>query len=80
MEGHQPEENPIWFALNEQRPLFAFAGIWTTWTGTRGTKANPVEGEHELYGFLTTKAIGVVKPIHPKAMPVLLTAPEKIDS
>jgi putative SOS response-associated peptidase YedK len=48
------------------------AGIWTTWRGTRGTKANPVEGEHQLFGFLSTEANAVVAPIHPKAMPVIL--------
>ena len=26
------------------RPLFAFAGLWTPWHGTRGTKSAPVEG------------------------------------
>jgi hypothetical protein len=26
----------------------AFAGIWRPWTGVRGTKAEPVEGEHLL--------------------------------
>ncbi len=30
------------------RPLIAFAGLWTPWTGTRGTKANSIEGEHKL--------------------------------
>ena len=35
---------PHWFALAEDRPLFAFAGIWRPWTGTRGTKAEPVGG------------------------------------
>jgi len=29
----------VWFALNEDRPLFAFAGIWTEFEGERGTKA-----------------------------------------
>jgi putative SOS response-associated peptidase YedK len=63
----------IWFAISEERPLFAFAGIWCSWTGTRGTKKNPVEGKHLLYGFLTTEPNAVVKPIHSKAMPVILT-------
>ena len=40
----------------------------------RGTKAAPVEGEHLLYSFLTSEANEVVKPIHAKAMPVLITA------
>lgn len=30
---------PIWFALDEERPFFAFAGIWTTWKGTRDPTA-----------------------------------------
>ena len=34
--------------------LFAFAGIWCNWHAVRGTKKNPEEGEHRLYGFLTT--------------------------
>jgi hypothetical protein len=28
----------VWFALNDDRPLFAFAGIWTDFKGDRGTK------------------------------------------
>jgi putative SOS response-associated peptidase YedK len=27
----------VWFALDENRPLFTFAGIWTTFNGDRGT-------------------------------------------
>ena len=61
-----------WFALSADRPLFAFAGIWRPWTGRRGTKAAPVEGEHLLYSFLTTDANAAVRPIHAKAMPVIL--------
>ena len=75
----KPKKTPTWFALEDDRPLFAFAGIWTTWTGTRGTVKNPVEGEHQIYGFLTTDANGIVGPIHPKAMPVLLTTAEEHD-
>ena len=71
---------PHWFALSEDRPLFAFAGIWRPWTGTRGTKADPQEGEHRLFAFLTCEANDVVRPIHAKAMPVLLTTPEACDA
>ena len=63
---------PHWFAINESRPLFFFAGIWRPWRGVRGTKADPVTGNHMLFSFLTTEPNEVVKPIHPKAMPVLL--------
>ena len=69
---------PHWFALSEDRPLAFFAGIWTSGTGMRGTKANPVEGDHTLFGFLTTDANAVVKPVH-KAMPVILTTAEQME-
>jgi putative SOS response-associated peptidase YedK len=62
----------VWFSIDETRPLFAFAGLWRPWTGTRGTKANPVEGEHLLYSLLTCEPNAVVEPIHPKAMPVIV--------
>jgi putative SOS response-associated peptidase YedK len=69
--GPNPEtkkKDVVWFALNEDRPLFAFAGIWTEFKGDRGTKSKPVPGPHLVYGFLTTTPNAVVEPIHPKAM------------
>ncbi len=75
----KPRKTPIWFALNDDRPLFAFAGLWTRWRGVRGRKSAPVNGEHQLFGFLTTEANDVVTPIHPKAMLVILTTPEEVD-
>jgi putative SOS response-associated peptidase YedK len=60
------------FARADGQPFF-FAGIWRPWRGMRGTKKDPVEGDHEIYTFLTTAPNATVKPIHPKAMPVLLT-------
>jgi putative SOS response-associated peptidase YedK len=47
--------------------------------GVRGTKAEPVEGEHLLYSFLTSEPNGIVGPIHPKAMPVILTTTEEYE-
>ena len=44
----------MWFALNDDRPLFAFAGMWTEFKGDRGTKSKPIPGPHLVYGFLTT--------------------------
>jgi putative SOS response-associated peptidase YedK len=83
---YAPEPNPltkkkdvVWFALNEDRPLFSFAGIWTEFKGDRGTKSKPVPGPHLVYGFLTTAPNAVVEPIHPKAMPVILTSDEERD-
>jgi putative SOS response-associated peptidase YedK len=75
----KPRKTPIWFALDEDRPLFAFAGLWTSWHGVRGPKNAPVEGEHQLFGFLTTEANATIAPIHPKAMPVILTTPAEFD-
>ena len=59
-----------WFALDESRPLFFFAGIWRPWTGDRKGES----GEHLLYSFLTCESNDVVRPIHAKAMPVILTS------
>jgi putative SOS response-associated peptidase YedK len=75
----KPRKTPTWFALREDRPLFAFAGLWTRWRGVRGPKSALVEVEHELFGFLTTEANAIVAPIHPKAMPVILTTIEEFD-
>ena len=38
------KKDVVWFALNEDRPLFAFAGIWTEFKGDRGTKSKPIPG------------------------------------
>jgi putative SOS response-associated peptidase YedK len=75
----KPRKTPIWFALDEDRPMFAFAGLWARWRGVRGPKGAPVEGEHQLFGFLTTEANATVVPIHPKAMPVILTTSDEFD-
>ena len=45
--------------------------------GTR--KKAEGEMEHRLYSFLTCEANGVVGPIHPKAMPVILTTQDEVD-
>jgi putative SOS response-associated peptidase YedK len=60
--------------------LAVFAGIWTTWRGKRGPKSKPVEGEHQLYGFLTTEANAEVGAVHPKAMPVILRTENEIET
>ncbi|MEY9148725.1 SOS response-associated peptidase [Bradyrhizobium elkanii] len=83
---YAPEANPdtgkkdvVWFALDDHRPLFAFAGMWTEFKGDRGPKSKPVPGPHLVYGFLTTSPNAVVEPIHAKAMPVLLITDEERD-
>lgn len=62
-----------WFALGDGEPLAAFAGLWRPWRGTRGTKREPVEGDHLLFSFLISQPNDIVRPIHAKAMPVILT-------
>ena len=81
-EYHDVGKKPHWFALNADRPLFGFAGIWRPWTGVRGTKAERKalleetgsEGrEHLVFAFLTTSPNELIRPVHAKAMPVILT-------
>jgi putative SOS response-associated peptidase YedK len=60
------KKDVVWFALNDDRPLFAFAGIWTEFRGDRGSKSKPISGPHLVYGFLTTAPNAIVEPIHPQ--------------
>ena len=71
-------KQPLWFAFGEERPIAFFAGIWTRWTSVRKLK----EGEttNDLFAFLTTAANAEVGAIHPKAMPVILTRPEELET
>ena len=55
---YAPEPNPetkkkdvVWFAINDDRPLTCFAGVWTEFRGDRGTKSKPIPGPHQVYGF-----------------------------
>jgi putative SOS response-associated peptidase YedK len=66
---------PHWFALDDTRPPFAFAGVWRVWTGERKGQF----GEHGLFAFLTTGANDLVRPVHAKAMPVMLCEAEAWD-
>ncbi|ESR23032.1 protein of unknown function DUF159 [Lutibaculum baratangense AMV1] len=74
----RPRRTSYWFALNESRPIFAFAGIWTTWHGPLGRGRTDPGGER-LYAVLSTRANGVVATIHPESMPVILTTSEELD-
>ena len=69
---------PVWFAFDESRPLAFFAGVWTRWTSVRKVK----EGEttNDIFAFLTTEPNKVVRAIHAKAMPVILTTREETDT
>ena len=61
-----------WFAPPARGMLF-FAGISGEWWGDYGSKKEPNEGTHKLFSFLTTEANDLVRPVHAKAMPVILT-------
>lgn len=61
-----------WFASPDRGMLF-FAGICGEWWGDYGTKKEPNEGTHQLFSFLTTEANDRVRPVHAKAMPVILS-------
>ena len=76
--GEKGSKRKVWFALNDNQPLFFFAGIWTRWQGVR--KVREGEGAHELFGFLTCEPNAIVRPIHSKAMPVLLTCREEVET
>jgi len=52
--------------------------IWTNWTSVRTIKEGKTT--NDLFTFLTTDPNDVVAPIHPKAMPVILTKPDEIES
>jgi putative SOS response-associated peptidase YedK len=58
----------------------ALGGLWTEFKGDRGTKSKPIPGPHLVDGFQTTAPNTVVRPIHPRAMPVMLTTPEECDA
>jgi putative SOS response-associated peptidase YedK len=60
-----------WFA-SPDRGMMMFAGLWQRWSGDRGTKKEPNHDIHLLFSFLTTEPNDLVRPIHAKAMPVIL--------
>lgn len=74
-----PDKKPVWFALDEARPLAFFAGVTVPqWTSVRKVKDG--ETTDDLFAFLTTDANAEVGAIHPKAMPVILTSAQEIDT
>jgi putative SOS response-associated peptidase YedK len=76
--GPDGKKVPVWFALGDDRPLAAFAGIWTNWTSVR--KAKEGEVTCDLFAFLTTEPNAEIARIHPKAMPVILTAEDEFET
>lgn len=67
-----------WFARDEAKSLMFIAGIHVPqWKSVR--KVRDGLTTDDLYGFLTTDPNDIVKPIHEKAMPVLLLTKEETD-
>jgi putative SOS response-associated peptidase YedK len=66
-----------WFAHDEGAPVWFFAGLSTPWHGTRRKDEGPMD--HEVFAFFTTMPNADVRPIHEKAMPVVLTTKEEWD-
>ena len=67
-----------WFAHDDEKSLMFFAGIHVPqWKSVR--KVRDGLTIDDLYGFLTTDPNDLVKPIHGKAMPVLLLTKEDTD-
>jgi putative SOS response-associated peptidase YedK len=69
------KKTPVWFALDDSRPLLCFAGLWTNWTSVRKAKEGEVTAD--IFAFLTTEPNAEVGRVHLKAMPVILTTPEE---
>jgi putative SOS response-associated peptidase YedK len=72
------KSEPVWFALDDSRPLAFFAGIWTGWISMR--KVSEGEVTCDLFAFLTTEPNAEVGTIHPKAMPVILTEAQDLET
>jgi len=78
----EPVRDSTWF-ITPVVEVPCFAGIWRPWSGERsveqpGQKRRSREArDWTLYSFLTTEANDIVRPVHPKAMPVILTDPDE---
>ena len=78
-EFNRDEGGDVWYAFDDSRPLAFFAGIWVpAWTSVRKIKEGLVTTD--LFAFLTTEPNAEVRPVHPKAMPVILTTPAEVES
>jgi putative SOS response-associated peptidase YedK len=77
------DESPAtwyWFALKgeEERPLFAFPGIWQRWRGP--VKKDGPNIDLDVYSFLTTAPNELTRSINHERMPVLLSGEEQFET
>lgn len=69
-----------WFAINGDgsRPLFAFPGIWRTYTGP--LKKDGASMTLDVFAFMTTEPNALTASINHERMPVLLSTNEQFDT
>ncbi len=78
----EPTIDSTWFSVPGEEVAF-FAGVCMDWSGERlkaqdgKTRRKREHDDWLLYAFLTTEANSVVAPVHPDAMPVILTDPDE---
>jgi putative SOS response-associated peptidase YedK len=62
----------------DERPLFAFAGLWRSYTGP--LKKDGPSVEMDVYSFMTTEPNALTASINHERMPVLLTSDADFDT
>ena len=69
-----------WFAINgeEERPLFAFPGVWTRYRGP--IKKNGENVDQEVFAFMTTEPNELTASINHERMPVLMSDPADFET
>lgn len=78
----EPVRNSTWF-YTPTADVACFAGIWRPWSGERLMQTGKPRRERvhrddwNLYAFLTTDPNDLVRPVHERAMPVILIDPQE---
>jgi putative SOS response-associated peptidase YedK len=69
-----------WFAVNgeDERPLFAFPGLWTRYRGP--LKKNGENVDQEVFAFMTTQPNELTQSINHERMPVLMSNPDDFET
>jgi putative SOS response-associated peptidase YedK len=63
---------------DEERPLFAFPGIWQRWRGP--VKKDGPNVDLDVYSFLTTAPNELTRSINHERMPVLLSSEDEFET
>jgi putative SOS response-associated peptidase YedK len=78
----EPVRDSTWFVVPGNEVAY-FAGVWRPWHGERlaevpgKARRQRTEGDYELFAFFTTDANDIVRPVHERAMPVILIDPKE---